>query len=479
MTIRDQDEAIFFITPRTDTPLTKQEDTCLWTNCKSLVDAFSAVFEDLWNNSTDIQEKIVEIETGKPTPRTCVIADAETAQKKYDETLQSAKEEIIMITSSQGLIEYGKQMPQLEKWARRRVSVKIMAPIVRENFEAAKQLSKFCTVRHAPMNLLGTTIVDGKHLFQFKTRSPDQEKLESTPHFENTFYTSDFEYVEKTKSALNNVWKNALNLSSVKPESTPEPLGPASEPLPGPHLPTKARTDGSSVIDVKPLGAITEKDILNKIMTAKEFRVENPAKDISIMYGTIATAIIHPPDYFNLPDMMIHVQKIDKQSSKEAEDALLIFLWLETPTGYAYVPVAQVHDNPRSQQIRKMMFAGTPAGQNVRLVKKDEIQIRVHGNTLFGGWTVPIPLYPPSYTLPPACLLVEGYGEVKTDAFTMLFTSGFRTEIEQNYFDAFVTFFHPSSKYSGPGTDGFFVRDFIMTKIPPKKEGAPEKTTML
>ena len=473
MVIRDEEEALFFISPRRGTSIIEQDDVCLWTNCKSLVDAFSAVFEDLWRNSTDMREKIAEIETGKPTPKTCVIADAETAQKKYEETLQSAKEEIIMITSSQGLIEYGKQMSHLEKWAKSRVSVKIMAPIVRENLEAAKQLSKICTVRHAPMSYLGTTVVDGKHLFQFKTRSIDQEKLESTPHFENTFYTSDLEYVEKTKNTLSDVWKNALDLSSVTLDSTHGPLGPAFEPHN--NFPTRARTDGALVIDVKPLRAITEKDILNKIMNAKEFRAKNPAKDISIMYATIATAVIHPPDYFNLPDMMIHVQKVDKQSSHGAEDALLIFLWLETPTGYAYVPVAQIGDNPRSHQIRKIMFAGTPAGQNVQLVKKDELQIRVHGNTLFAGWTVPIPLHPPPYTLPPACLLVEGYGEVKTTAVTLLHSSGFKSEIEQNYFDAFVTFFHPSSKYSGPGTDGFFVRDCIMTKIPPKTKGKPGK----
>ena len=177
--------------------------------------------------------------------------------------------------------------------------------------------------------------------------------------------------------------------------------------------------------------------------------------------------------------MLIQVMKFEKQSTFGGGDYLLIFLWLETPTGYAYVPVASVSDNPRSHQIQKMMLAGTPAGQNIQLVKKDKLQIRVHSNTLFAGWTVPIPLYPPSHTLPPACLLVEGYGEVKTDAFTMLFTSGFKTEIEQNYFDAFVTLFHPSSKYSGPGTDGFFVRDFIMTKIPPQtKEKHGEKNTM-
>jgi hypothetical protein len=84
---------------------------------------------------------------------------------------------------------------------------------------------------------------------------------------------------------------------------------------------------------------------------------------------------------------------------------------------------------------------------------------------------VPIPLYPPPYTLPPACLLIEGYGNVKTLAVTLLHSSGFKSEIEENYFDAFVTFMHPSSKYSGPGTDGCFIRDLIMTKYPRITEG--------
>ena len=66
------------------------------------------------------------------------------------------------------------------------------------------------------------------------------------------------------------------------------------------------------------------------------------------MYATVATAIIHPPEFFKLPDMMIFVQKVEKQSTTGAEDALIIFLWLKTPNGYAYVPVAQAGDNPRS-----------------------------------------------------------------------------------------------------------------------------------
>jgi hypothetical protein len=63
--------------------------------------------------------------------------------------------------------------------------------------------------------------------------------------------------------------------------------------------------------------------------------------------------------------------------------------------------------------------------------------------------------------LPPACILIEGYGNVKTEAYTIVQPSGGEFKAKQNGFNAFVTFMHPSSKYSGPGTDGFLVRDFF------------------
>jgi hypothetical protein len=87
----------------------------------------------------------------------------------------------------------------------------------------------------------------------------------------------------------------------------------------------------------------------------------------------------------------------------------------------------------------------------------------VYGNSLFAGWTVPIQLFPQQLTLPPACIQIEGYGDVKTAAYTLVNPSGYTQKVEENFLDAFVTFFHPSSKYSGAGTDGFFIRDFVVT----------------
>ena len=66
---------------------------------------------------------------------------------------------------------------------------------------------------------------------------------------------------------------------------------------------------------------------------------------------------------------------------------------------------------------------------------------------------------------------IEGYGNIRTVGYRTTEPSGFKHDIEQNYFDAFVTFFHPSSKYSGPGTDAVFCRDYISTNYPPQLNG--------
>jgi sugar-specific transcriptional regulator TrmB len=468
MVTRDKEEILFFTaTPKADKP--EKDDLCLWTNCKSLVQAFTAVFDDLWRNSTGIHQKILEIQTGKPSPKTCVFSDEAAAKKKYAETMQRAKEEVVFMTSSKGLIGYWKNMSFIKELTEKGVSVKIMAPIVSENLKAAEQLSKTCAVKHVPINYPEATIVDGKHFFQFKTPPADKGKKPATPYFESIFYTNDFEYVEKMKNMLDDVWKNARVPSPVTVETVLRKSRELSLPFPTDRRRPSyfEKMSGISFKERKQSEVTTEKDILDRIINAKKFLGENQPKGLMRMYGSMANAVIRPPDHFNLPEMVISVFHVEKHSAFGAEDAMLIQLWLETPKGHAFVPVAYVGDNPKAQDIWKYWLAGTPGGQNVQLVKKDKLQIRIHGNTLFVGWTVPIPLLNPKNTLPPACLLIEGYGDVKTDAYTMLSPSGYRTEVDRSGFEAFVTFFHPSSKYSGPGTDGFFARDYVATTHPP------------
>ena len=212
----------------------------------------------------------------------------------------------------------------------------------------------------------------------------------------------------------------------------------------------------------------TEKDVLDKKFNNSKFPKDNQSIRQMKLYGSSASAVIHPPSHFNLPDMVITIFHIEKNSSFGEEDAMLIYLWLDVQKGYSYVPVAYVGDNPKAQDIWKAFMEGTPAGENVQLVKKEELQIQISGITLFAGWTREIPLLNSLYILKPSFLLIEGYGNLKTDSYTLYSPSNYKTEVKRNGFDAFVTFFHPTSKYSGPGTDGFFARDYTAITYPPQ-----------
>jgi sugar-specific transcriptional regulator TrmB len=476
MTIRDQEEAIFFITPRADASLAQQDDVCLWTNCKSLVNAFSAVFEDLWRNSTDISEKIREIETGKPTPKTIIITDAEIARKKYTHIMKMATEEIYAITSSEGLIELSKDLLQVNNWNEKGVTLKIMAPIMDENLEVSNDLSSFCLVKHVPPNYTQTIIIDGKHLFQSIPSNTKNLINDMALKFENIFYTTNAEYIQKTKTMLQEIWKNSSppspdNLKSifgsVRSQSAYFPgaiqsLGPDGSMYPLSPVDSTKKSDQVvvEIVDDDPLGKMTQQDVLDEIINVQKSAPEDQT-GISKIYSSQAIAIIHPPDFFKLPPMLIRFHHIEKQSKTGEEDAIIINLWLETSSGHAYVPVAVFSDNPKSQVFWRRNYSATPAGRNVQLANKDELKIWLHGNTMFAGWTVPIQLFPEQNILPPACMLIEGYGNVKTEAYSVVESSGGKFKVKQNGFNAFVTFMHSSSKYSGPGTDGFLVRDFI------------------
>jgi hypothetical protein len=275
---------------------------------------------------------------------------------------------------------------------------------------------------------------------------------------------------------LQEIWKNSSPPSSKNLKSifgtkvrsqgahfpgailSPGPGG-TFHPLP-PADPTKNNYAIVEIIDNDPLGKLTEQDVLNEIINSHKPPSKNQPEIIKV-YSSISIAVINTPDIFKLPPMLVRLHHIEKSSTSGEEDLIVINLWLDTPSGHAYVPVAIFSDNPKNQAFWRRNYSATPAGRNVQLANKDELKIWVHGNTMFAGWTVPIQLFPEHNILPPACILIEGYGDVKTEAFTIVQPSGGTFKAKQNGFNAFVTFMHPSSKYSGPGTDGFLVRDFI------------------
>jgi len=386
--------------------------------------------------------------------KTTVFQSAEIASKKYVETIKSAKKEITILTSYQGIINIAKQKQLLTLWDRKNFYVKIMAPITNDNLDSAKQLSKVCQIKHVPVGYLETTLIDVCELFQFKG-PPFKRTPQGLSSFENAFYSNDVEYVDKTRKLLESLWQSAQspleNFSNVSHD-----------------FPLNCKKIGQRVIDVK---CITEKEILNRVIHEKKVPVKGYPEDVDTVYATAGSAVIKLPSEFKLPHFMIETLHIEDISSHGIGEVLTVYQWLNLEKASGYAPVAVLMTNSEAYVPMKCFHSNDLAAGNVHLVRSDELQTRTHGNTIFTGWTVPIPLYPREYVLPAACLTIEGYGQVNSMGIASISESGpmsIKSEIETNYFNAFVTFNHPNSKYSGPGTDGFFCREYILKIHPPK-----------
>ena len=468
MITRDNEEVLFFTTPESNE--TGKDEVCLWTNSKSLVQAFTAVFEDLWRNSTDLQAKVSEMKTHKKS--VSINVESERIERNYQEILRSAEKEIMMITSSKNLINFWETELPFKMWMKHNVSVKIMAPITKKNLIVAENLSKFCQIRHIAAGQLSTTVIDSKYLFQFKITPEDQEELGANPSFETPFYSDNKEYVGKMKVMMDDLWRNAQVPSKTTLESILE-SPPAEVSAFVDNSYTYSRPDSpyrKSVIsyEEKPK-MVTEKEVLSKMRNASKHPVRSPF-DAIVFYGKRASAVIRQINHLKLPEMIVEVYNWNENSSFGAENWLVISLCHETAKGNAFVPVAHVQDKPIGLGRRKALsevYFNTPAAKNIQIIKKEEFQVQSYGDILFAGWTRQIPLLPDKYSLPPSAILFEGYGKIKPGVIRIGFPSGFKQTMEFNGLEAFVTFFHPSAKYSGPGTDGLLSREIISTaKLP-------------
>ena len=269
--------------------------------------------------------------------------------------MKMAKKEILMITSTKGLLDSYEEMPFLIERAQMGVSIKILAPIVSENINAAQQLAKFCSVKHVPTGYLRTTIVDNIHLFQFNDDIPSIEEMGTKLNFKNTFYTNESEYVGKTKNMFNDIWKNALAPSPMtlktitKPPNEPKRTAYESN--------KKIMADLQLSTDEEAIKNLTEMDIIKIIISAQAFPDKNPSNNKLVKhYGTAGQAVIHPPAFLNLPEMLMMFSHYDKHSTYGEQDFLIVLSWVENQKGKGFAPSTFVYDNVKATTFWKKLW---------------------------------------------------------------------------------------------------------------------------
>jgi sugar-specific transcriptional regulator TrmB len=466
MVIRDTEEILFFLSSEKAGSAT-ENDICLWTNCKALVQSFSNVFEDLWGKSRDLKQKLMEVKTGKMATQRCFVFNPEKVMKKYAVVLGEAKKEVIMLTSAQGLDLWRNSEPLKQFAAKEGGSIKVMAPVLNiKESDVQQALSKRASVRFVTESDFTTILIDEQHLFQFGNPKHTIMPI-MLSSFDSYLYTDDIEFVEKTKIMMDEAWQKSTSPRGLSSKSGEKIFSEYNFNVLPYGIRQRIGKNVENRYEEYEEGTVTEKEVIAEMINAKRMPASDPTKDMNTLYASYASVKIHSPSNFNLPDIRINVWHCNKQSSWGAEDWLTIDQRLEAETGNAYVPIVHVTDNSKAAVFRKGVYAKTPAAQNNIVVRKDQLQVRVQGNTLFAGWTIPLPLYPTSLSFPPCGILFEGYGEIKSGKSITIIASG-RTQVHKfNRFEASVAFFDLSSKYAETGIQGVFDREHIMTAYPP------------
>jgi len=113
-------------------------------------------------------------------------------------------------------------------------------------------------------------------------------------------------------------------------------------------------------------------------------------------------------------------------------------------------PLASYTDNPSYYAVAKQVM---PSQAVINLVKPWQIQVCRIGKIVIACWTMP--LVTSAVTIPPGCLVLEGYGDVFPFTLGPLptGTSWFQKWAAQNYL-AHETFICPGWHYCGPLATG-------------------------
>ncbi len=248
------------------------------------ISVLKAFFVQMWQSGVDASRRIEELKSGIPIGETLVIKSVEEAWNKLTKVLESAKEDIIVITSSQSINRLAED--PIVKYFKKGIKTRIMASIDLDNLGPAQKLAKDYEIKHVPISYLTMMLVDNKHLFMFKMAPLSDFGTESAFYLVDTFYSSDSSQIERVSEMLNDIWKRGIDITEISSQA-----GTKLPPVEVTTSETVAKTVGkmlqNNVTSVlitendKPLGVINDRELLREIVDAHKDPVKTLAKDIN------------------------------------------------------------------------------------------------------------------------------------------------------------------------------------------------------
>jgi CBS domain-containing protein len=282
--IKDEEEAILYASFGDESAVLNLEDEGLWINDKMFVSILRTFFIQTWQTAVDATKRMDELKTGIPLAETVVIKDPEEAWAKVAKVLETAKEDVIAITSSQGINSI-LENDLFAKYRKKGLKFRIMASIDLDNLEAAKKLSNSYQIKHVPINYLTTMIIDNKNLFIFKSPPQNEWTSELPFYMGDTFSTNDPRSIERTSEMLNDIWKRGVGISEISSQAgmklpTIEVL---SAETVAELVDKMVQNNVSSILiteNQKPVGIITDRGLLKEMVEKQRDPRKTLIKDL-------------------------------------------------------------------------------------------------------------------------------------------------------------------------------------------------------
>lgn len=281
--IKDEEEAMLYAPFGNEASVLNLEDEGLWINDKMFISVLKAFFVQMWQSGVDASRRIEELKSGIPIGETLVIKSVEEAWNKVTKILDSAKKDIVVITSSQSINRLAEGDPVV-KYFKKGLKVRIMASIDLDNLEPAQTLSKSYEVKHVPISYLTMMVVDNKHLFMFKMPPLSDFGTESAFYLADTFYSSDPSQIERVSEMLSDIWKRGIDITEISSQAgTKLPtIEVATTETVARTVDTMLLNNVTSVLITehhKPIGVINDRELLKEIVDAHKDPLKTIAKD--------------------------------------------------------------------------------------------------------------------------------------------------------------------------------------------------------
>jgi sugar-specific transcriptional regulator TrmB/CBS domain-containing protein len=282
--IKDEEEAILYAPFGNEASVLNLEDEGLWINDKMFISVLKAFFVQMWQSGVDASRRIDELKSGIPLGETTVIKGVEEAWNKVVKVLESAKKDVVIITSSQSINRLAENDP-LTKFFHKGLNVRLMASIDLDNLDPAQKLARHYEIKHVPISYMIMMLVDNKHLFMFKSPPLIDVGTESAFYLADTFYSTDPSQVERVSEMLDDIWKRGIDIAEVSSQ--------AGTKLPTVEVETcetvactverMLQNNVNSVLITErhlPLGVISDRDILRQIVQESRDPTEMAASDL-------------------------------------------------------------------------------------------------------------------------------------------------------------------------------------------------------